>query len=205
MARRWELTVVVAVATMLLAACSSSAAPLSKLEIGVAAPEWSGIIGVDDKEHSLADYRKARIVVMVFTCNHCPTAKAYEDRLVALQNDYKEKGVQVIAVSVNDAKAYPADSFENMKVRAKDKEFNFPYIYDPSQRMAYDYGATCTPHVFVLCQDRKIAYKGAVDDNNNLQRVEKHYLRDALDALLAGEQPATPVTRERGCSVKYRR
>ncbi|HUT88322.1 MAG TPA: thioredoxin family protein [Thermoguttaceae bacterium] len=200
MLRRWELAVVAVAVTLLLAACSSQAAPLAELKIGAPAPDWSGIIGIDDKEHGLADCKKAKIVVMVFTCNHCPVAIAYEDRLVALQKDYKKKGVQLIAVNVNNLKA---DTLEPMKVRAKEKEFNFPYLYDPTQKMGRDYGAKVTPHVFVLDKDREIAYVGAVDDNNNPKKAEKQHLRDALDALLAGEKPATAETTPRGCSVKY--
>jgi len=200
MLRRWEFAVVAVALTCLLAACNSHAAPLAQLKIGAPAPVWSGVIGIDDEKHGLDDYQKAKLVVMVFTCNHCPVAVAYEDRLIALQKDYRKKGVQLIAVNVNNL---PADRLGPMKVRAKEKGFNFPYLYDPTQKMGYDYGARVTPHVFVLDKDRKIAYVGAVDDNNNPERVEKHYLRDALDALLAGETPATAETRPRGCSVKY--
>jgi peroxiredoxin len=200
MARRWHLALVAVAVPALLAACNSYAAPLAELKIGDPAPDWSGIIGVDDKEHALADYKKAKLVVMVFTCNHCPVAVAYEDRLVALQKDYEKKGVQLIAVNVNNL---PADRLDAMKVRAKEKKFNFPYIYDPTQKMGYDYGAKVTPHVFVLDKDRKIAYIGAVDDNNNPKRVQEKYLRDALDALLAGKKPPEAETRARGCTVKY--
>jgi len=200
MLRRWEFAVVAVAVTLLLAACNSHAAPLAELKIGAPAPDWSGIIGVDDKEHGLADYKKAKIVVMVFTCNHCPVAVAYEDRLVALQKDYQKQGVQLIAVNVNNLRA---DRLEPMKVRAKEKAFNFPYLYDPTQKMGHDYGARVTPHVFVLDKDRKIAYVGAVDDNNNPKKAEKKHLRDALDALLAGKKPATAETKARGCSVKY--
>jgi len=202
MFRRWEFAVVAVAVTCLLAACNTQAAPLAELKIGAPAPDWSGVIGIDDKEHGLADYKEAKVVVMVFTCNHCPVAIAYQDRLVALQKDYQKKGVQLIAVNVNNI---PADRLEPMKVRAKEKGFNFPYLYDPTQKMGYDYGARVTPHVFVLDKDRKIAYVGAVDDNNNPKKAEKHYLREALDALLAGQKPAPAETRPRGCTVKYDR
>ncbi len=200
MARRWHLALVTVAVAALLTACSGYAAPAAELKIGQPAPDWSGIIGVDDEKHSLADYKKAKLVVMVFTCNHCPVAKAYEDRLVALQKDYKKKGVQVIAVNVNNL---PADRLDMMKVRAKEKKFNFPYLYDPTQKMGHDYAARVTPHVFVLDGDRKIAYVGAIDDNNNPKKVEEKYLREALDVLLAGEKPDKAETRARGCSVKY--
>ncbi|NMC21583.1 MAG: thioredoxin family protein [Thermogutta sp.] len=171
-----------------------------EIKVGAKAPDWSGIIGIDDKEHALADYAKAKIVVLVFICNHCPVAVAYEDRLVALQRDYKDKGVQVVAVNVNNL---PADRLDQMKIRAKEKGFNFPYLYDPSQKIARDYGAAVTPHVFVLARDRKVAYVGAIDDNIKEKEVKQHYLRDALDALLAGKTPPVPHTKAFGCSIKY--
>lgn len=170
------------------------------LGIGDKAPDWSGIVGVDDKDHGLADYEKAKAVVIVFTCNHCPVAKAYEDRLIALQKAYKKKGVQIVAVNVNNM---AADKLDKMKVRAEEKEFNFPYLYDETQKIGHDYGATVTPHVFLLDKDRKIAYMGAVDDNIKPDQVSKHYLADALDAVLAGQTPPEAVTRQFGCGIQY--
>ena len=188
----------------LLAAAVTLSGALSQgaaaLDVGDPAPDWSGIVGVDDKDHGLADHKKAELVVLVFTCNHCPVAVAYEDRLVALQKDYKQKGVQVIAANVNNL---AADKLEPMKKRAADKGFNFPYIYDSSQKMGHDYGATVTPHVFVLDKDRKLAYVGAIDDSMKPDNVKKHYLRDAIDALLEGKEPPETVTKQFGCGVKY--
>ena len=137
---------------------------------------------------------------MVFTCNHCPVASAYEGRLVALQKDYKDKGVQVVAVNVNNIEP---DRLDKMKERAKDKKFNFPYLYDSSQKIGHDFGATVTPHVFLLDQDRKVAYVGAVDDQMNAEKVKKHYLRDAIDAVLDGKQPKEAVTKQFGCGIQY--
>lgn len=174
--------------------------PAAELKIGDAAPKWSGIVGIDDKEHSLSDYDKAKAIVLVFTCNHCPVAVAYEDRLVALQKDYQDKGVQLVAVNVN---TLAADRLDKMKERAKAKGFSFPYLYDESQKIGRDYGATCTPHVFVLDKDRKLAYMGAIDDTQAANKVKKHYLRDALDAILAGEKPAKATTKQFGCGIKY--
>ncbi len=171
-----------------------------ELKIGDAAPAWSGIIGVDDKKHSLADYQKAKLLVLVFTCNHCPVAVAYEDRLVELTKKYGPKGVQLVAVNVNNI---PADRLDKMKERAEQKGFNFPYIYDESQKMGRDYGAKVTPHVFVLDKDRKIAYMGAVDDNMKADKVKDHSLSNALDALLKGETPPKQVTKQFGCTIKY--
>ncbi|MGB9688445.1 thioredoxin family protein [Thermogutta sp.] len=179
---------------------SCAVAEQKGVKVGDPAPDWKGIIGVDDKEHSLADYKDAKLIVLVFTCNHCPVAKAYEDRLIALQKDYKDKGVQVIAVNVNNI---PEDRLDRMKERAKEKGFNFPYIYDSSQKMGHDYGARVTPHVYVLDSERKIAYIGAIDDNIDPAKVKKHYLRDALDALLAGQTPPVAETKAFGCTIKY--
>ena len=172
----------------------------AELAIGDAAPDWSGIVGTDDKEHSLSDYKDAKLIVLVFTCNHCPVAKAYEDRLVELQKGYKKKGVQVIAVSVNNG---AGDKLEPMKKRAAEKEFNFPYIHDPSQKTGRDYGGKVTPHAFVLDGDRKLAYAGAIDDNNSPDKVKNHFLRDALDALLSGKEVAVAETKARGCGIKW--
>jgi peroxiredoxin len=176
------------------------AADQKKLKIGDAAPAWSDIVGIDDVKHSLADYKKADFVVLVFTCNHCPVAAAYEDRLVQLQKDYEAKGVQVIAVNVNNL---AADKLDRMKVRAKEKGFNFPYLYDSSQMIGRDYGATCTPHVFLLDKDRKLVYTGRIDDNQTLAKVKKQDLRAALDALLAGTKPAETVTLQFGCTIQW--
>jgi peroxiredoxin len=185
-------------AILVAPACGRIAA--AELEIGAAAPHFQGIVGIDDKQHSLADYKDARLIVLVFTCNHCPVAKAYEDRLVALQKDYAAKGVQIVAVNVNNI---PDDRLDKMKERAKEKGFNFPYLYDSSQKIGRDYGATVTPHVFLLDKDRKLAYRGAIDDNMAVDKVKKHYLRDALDALLAGRRPPETTTKQFGCGIKY--
>ncbi|MCS7303826.1 MAG: thioredoxin family protein [Thermoguttaceae bacterium] len=175
----------------------------TKLKIGDKAPDFKDLPGVDGKKHSLSDYADAKIVVVVFTCNHCPVAQAYEDRIIQFQKDYKDKGVQVIAINSNSPKIVPADSFEKMVERAKEKGFNFPYVVDETQEVAHAYGATVTPHFFVLCQERKVAYMGAMDDNNNPDKVKEHWLRDAVDALLAGKTPPKQVTQQRGCTIKW--
>jgi thiol-disulfide isomerase/thioredoxin len=172
----------------------------AELKIGAAAPDFQGIVGIDDQKHALADYKDARLLVLVFTCNHCPVAKAYEDRLVALQKEYAAKGVRFVAVNVNNL---PDDRLDKMKERAKKKGFNFPYLYDSTQKIGRDYGATVTPHVFVLDAGRKLAYRGAIDDNMAAVEVKKHYLREALDALLDGKQPTETITKQFGCSIKY--
>ena len=171
-----------------------------EIKIGDAAPTFSGIIGTDDKEHALKDFASAKLVVLVFTCNHCPVAQAYQDRLLGLQKDYKAKGVQIVAVNVNNI---DADKLDKMKERAKEKKYDFPYLYDASQKIGKDYGAKVTPHVFVLDKDRKLAYMGAIDDNMDEKKVKKHLLSDALDALLAGKEPPEKVTKQFGCGIKY--
>jgi peroxiredoxin len=171
-----------------------------ELKIGDAVANFAGIIGIDDKEHGLADYQRAKLVVVAFICNHCPVAVAYEDRLVALQKDYQAKGVQLVAVNVN---TIADDRLDKMKERAAKKGFNFPYLYDATQKIGRDYGATVTPHVFVLDKDRKIAYVGAVDDNMEPDKVKSPHLRNALDALLAGKRPPQEVTKQFGCGIKY--
>jgi peroxiredoxin len=195
MTRTWQFALALALAA-LAPACSRAA----DLKIGDAGPNFAGIVGTDDKQHALADYKAAKLVVLAFTCNHCPVAVAYEDRLVALQKDYKDKGVQVIAVNVNNL---PADKLDKMKERAEKKSFNFPYLYDETQKIGVDYGAKVTPHIFVLDGDRKLAYVGAIDNSQKADAVSKQFLRDALDALLAGKQPAEPVTKQFGCGIKY--
>ena len=171
-----------------------------KLKIGDAAPQWKGVVGTDDKPHGLADYKQAKAVVVVFTCNHCPVATAYQDRLIALQKDYQDKGVQVIAVCANKGSA---DDLDAMKKRAESAGFNFPYLFDATQQVGRDYGATCTPHAFVLDKSRKLAYMGAIDDDMHADKVKKQHIRAALDALLAGKTPETPVTRQFGCGIHY--
>jgi peroxiredoxin len=189
--------------TLAVAVLATTAWGAPKLKIGDAAPTWSGLAGVDDKQHALPDYEKAKLLVVVFTCNHCPVAVAYEDRLVGLQKDYASKGVQVVAINPNSPKKQPQDSFEKMKDRANNKRFNFPYVVDATQSVAKDYGATCTPHVFVLDKDRKIAYVGAIDDSMRAEKVKEPYLRSALDALLEGKKPPREVTQQVGCSIKW--
>jgi peroxiredoxin len=185
------------VAVILSCTCTAFAA---KAKIGEKAPDWSGIIGVDDAKHSLADYKKAKAIVLVFTCNHCPVAKAYEDRLVALQKDYKDKGVQVVAVNVNNM---PADRLDKMKERAESKKFNFPYLYDSTQKIGLDYGAIKTPEVYLLDQQRKLVYHGAIDDSQRPEKVKTRHLRDSIDAVLAGKKPPKAEVSAFGCGIKY--
>lgn len=169
------------------------------LAIGETAPDWSDLPGVDDKQHSLADYREVKSVVVVFTCNHCPVAKMYEERLIELAKKY-DKNVQVVAISVSHN---GADGLDKMKARAAEKNFPFHYLYDESQKSARSYGATVTPHFFVLDSERKIAYMGAFDDNFDTKKVEKHYVVDAVEAVLDGREPRVRESLQRGCAIEY--
>ncbi len=173
-----------------------------KLSVGEKAPDIAGLPGIDGKKHALGEFKDAKAVVVVFTCNHCPVAVAYEDRLAALRKDYAERGVQVVAIC---SSFEAGNDLEALKQRAQDKHFNFPYLRDDNQNIARAYGATHTPHVFLLNGDRQIAYMGAIDDNETPDKVAKPYLRDALDAVLAGKAPTTTETQPLGCRIRYKR
>lgn len=160
------------------------------------------LVGVDDKPHSLTEYLDGgKAVVLVFTCNHCPVAGGYEDRLFALAKEFAPQGVRFVAVScgLSEVDALPA-----MKKHAAERKFPFPYLHDPSQQTGRDYGVRVTPEVFVLRPDRTIAYLGTIDDSWNDPDAVKHaYLRDALTAVVAGREPETVETRPRGCPIAY--
>jgi peroxiredoxin len=174
------------------------------LAIGAHAVPFS-LIGVDDRTHSLADYAEKPVLVVIFSCNHCPYVRAWEDRMVALQAEYAARGVQFLVINANDPAKYPEDDFPSMKQRAAEKGFNFPYLYDETQEIARAYGATRTPEVFVFDAERVLRYHGAIDDNHeNPQAVTRHYLREALDAVLSGTQPAAAQTPPVGCTIKWR-
>jgi peroxiredoxin len=163
------------------------------------------LLGVDDRRHDLADYAGKEAVAVIFTCNHCPYARAWEDRLIGTQEDYAARGVQLIAISSNDASKYPEDSFPKMKERSREKGVNFPYLYDESQEVARAYGAERTPEVFLFDRSGTLRYHGTVDDNyDDPAAVEAHYLRDALEAVLEGREPPTTETVPVGCTIKWK-
>lgn len=174
------------------------------LDIGDTAPAWSKLPGVDGKEHSLADLKDKQVVVMVFTCNTCPYALDYEKRLIQFTKDYcgPDSKVALVAINVNRV---PGDRLKDMQDRAKKYEYNFPYLYDESQKIAKDFGATFTPEFFVLDRDRKVVYMGAMDDNTMVDKVKTKYVEDAVKAALAGEKPAVTETVAIGCLVRYAR
>ncbi|MFH1920260.1 MAG: redoxin domain-containing protein [Planctomycetota bacterium] len=182
------------------------------LEIGQAAPDFC-LPGVDGKEHCLKDFSEAPVLVLVFTCNHCPTAQAYEGRIKKLAEDYADRGVAVVAISPNDPLALRldelgytdvSDSLEDMKIRAKSESFNFPYLYDgDAQEVSRAYGPVATPHVFVFDAARKLRYAGRIDDSAKPEGVTSRDTRNAVDALLAKRPVPVEKTRTVGCSVKW--
>jgi peroxiredoxin len=173
-----------------------------KVSVGDKAPTFSGIpatINGEDASLTLSDL-KDEVVVLVFLGNHCPVVGMYDDRIIDFTNDYKGKGVKVVAVAVADM---DSDKLPAIKEYAKKKGINYVYGYDESQQIGRDYGATNTPHFFVLDKDRVIRYIGAMDDNRNADKVKKNYLRDAVDAVLKGEKVAVEETRADGCGIHY--
>jgi peroxiredoxin len=161
------------------------------------------LAGIDGREHALADYGDADLLVLIQSCNHCPYVLAWEGRMMAIQADYAERGVSLVAVNSNDAARHPEDSFEQMVKHASQAGFNFHYLHDPGQSVARLLGAERTPEVFLFDRDRRLVYHGAIDDSRDDRTVRAHYLRDALDAGLAGEMPPVIDTPPSGCTVKW--
>lgn len=179
-----------------------SAAKPGGYTIGDIATDFS-LKNIDGKMVSLSDYKDAKGFVVIFTCNHCPYSVMYEDRIIALDKKYKEMGYPVIAINPNDPKIYPGDSFEKMIVRAKEKGFTFPYLYDDGQKIFPQYGATKTPHVYLLNKDRVVKYIGAIDDNSrNADAVEEKFLENAITALDGGNEIKPNITKAIGCSIR---
>jgi peroxiredoxin len=202
----------VALVSLLVAGILYAAPPQPKtLEIGQPAPDFE-LPGVDGNTHRLSDFRDAKILVVIFMCNHCPTAQAYEDRVIQLDRDYKDRGVALVCISPNDPQALRldelgytelSDSFEEMKIRAKDKNYHFPYLYDgETQKTSTQFGVLATPHVFIFDADRKLRYAGRID-NSDVQEVTSQDARNAIEALLAGKPVPVEVTRVFGCSTKW--
>ena len=198
-------TIVVMLAAFLMLA---SFKPEGGVKVGEKAADFK-LKNVDGKLVSLsADYKSAKGVIVVFTCNHCPFAKKYEDRIIALDKKYKALGYPVVAINPNDPAVEGEDSYENMQKRAKEKSYPFPYLFDETQATAHAYGATKTPHVFILQKsgnDYAVKYIGAIDDNSDDASVVKEkYAENAIDALLAGKAVATTNTKAVGCGIKWK-
>jgi peroxiredoxin len=173
------------------------------LALGTTAPAFD-LPGVDGRRHSLADYADAEALVLVQSCNHCPYVQAWEGRLKAITQEYADRGVRLVAISSNDVSSHPADSFPEMQSRARAEQFNFDYLYDESQEIARALGSERTPEVYLFDRDRRLVYHGAIDDSRDETAVTRHYLRDALDAVLSGEDPDLADTPAVGCTVKWR-
>lgn len=162
---------------------------------------------IDGKFISLVDFPDAKGFVLIFTCNHCPFAKAYQDRIIALDKEYKSKGFPVIAINPNDPSIVPEDSYEAMQLRAKEKSYTFPYLLDETQEVYKVYGATRTPHVFLLKKEADntlvVKYIGAIDDNyQDESAVTQTYLKNALNDVIAGKEPKLNFTKAIGCTIK---
>lgn len=174
------------------------------LEIGHPAVDFD-LPGVDGKTYSLADFAEAKVLVVVFSCNHCPYVVGSEDRMNAFYADYAPRGVAMVAINSNETEGHPTDSFAHMMTRAAEKGFEFPYLQDESQAIALAYGALRTPHYYAFDENRTLRYTGRMDDNPLEAGAETtHELRDAVDALLAGETPAVEMTNPLGCNVKWK-
>jgi len=183
------------------------------LAIGEQAPDFN-LPGIDGKNYTLASFKDANILAIVFTCNHCPTAQAYEDRVIKLTSDYEKKGVRVIAINPNDPKAVSldelgytdmSDTYEEMKIRAKEKHFNFLYLFDgATQATANAYGPIATPHIFIFDKQRKLRYQGRIDDVEKPSKIPTTFdARNALDALIANKDVPVTTTKVFGCSIKW--
>jgi peroxiredoxin len=186
------------------AAVFAATAVAAPLKIGSPAPNFSGLESADGKSVSLADFKDKDVVVVCITCNHCPVAIAYQDRIVdfARKHAGSDSKVAFVAINVNNG---AEDKLDKMKERAKEKGFTFPYAYDPSQKIARDLGAARTPEFFVFDKERRLVYTGAMDDNMKDEKVTKHYLADAVDAAIKGEAPKTQTTPAVGCGIQYER
>lgn len=174
------------------------------LPAGAPAPDFE-LPGVDGRTHALRDYADKDVVVLIQSCNHCPYVQAWEDRIIAFARDYAPRNVAVVAICSNDPESTPEDAFPEMVDRARRRGFTFDYLHDPDQSLAKALGATRTPEVFVFDASRRLVYHGAIDDNRDEpSAVTSAYLREAVDAALAGATPETPDTPASGCFVKWR-
>jgi len=178
--------------------------------LGTSAPHFNLPIAnpdVDDRpgaHRSLEDYADARALVIVFSCNHCPYVHSVEPRLIQLALEYRQRGVAFVLISANDADRYPADSFDEMAKRAETLSYPFPYLYDETQEVAEAYRAVCTPDFFVYDQDRKLTYRGRLDDGRPGHDATTQELKDALDSMLAGREVPGEQVASMGCGIKWR-
>jgi len=203
------LTAFAALGVILLTIAADNPVTLS---LGSPAPDFD-LPGVDGRNWTLKDFADAKALIVLFTCNHCPTAQYYEERIKQIATDYNSRGVALVAISPNDPKSVRldelgwtdlSDTLDEMKIRAKDREYNYPYLYNgDTESVSKAYGPVATPHVFVFDAARKLRYVGAIDDSERIAKVTKQHLRDALDAVLAGKELPVAQTKVVGCSVKW--
>ncbi len=176
----------------------------NKLKMDSVIPGFS-LIGVDDKTYCLNDFSDKKILIVIFSCNHCPYVQAYEDRIMELQKEFEKDGVQIIAINSNDDVKYPDDSFDEMKKRTSARRFNFPYLRDETQEVAKAFGATHTPQIFLFDNDRKLKYEGKIDDNwQEPGKVKSAYLKEAILEVLNYKEVSVPETFSIGCTIKWK-
>ena len=185
-------------ATLLLSATVALAQGYS---VGDVAADFD-LLGTDGERHSLASAGGENGTVVIFTCNHCPYSKAYEERIVELQNTLGPRGYNVVAINPNNPEVQPKDSYEAMQARAKERNFNFPYVIDEGQKVYPVWGATRTPHVYLLDAERTVRYIGAIDNNTDAAKVTERFVEDAVEALEAGTAPDPATTKAIGCGIK---
>ena len=177
----------------------------SKLKIGSGAPGFN-LPATNGKTYSLESFKDSKALIVIFSCNHCPYVQAYEERIISLQDVYRNKGVSILAINSNEDINYPEDSFESMIKRAAEKKFNFIYLRDEDQTVAKAFDATHTPEIFLFDEERKLVYHGKIDDNwQEPGKVANHYLRNALDEMLKGKEISIPETYSIGCTIKWKR
>ena len=172
------------------------------LEIASHAPDFK-LLGTDGKQYSFLTFDDKKLLVLIFSSNGCPTVKACEDRMMNIQRDYEAKRVQLLAINSNNEHLSPVDAYDEMVKRSNDKKFNFPYVKDLDRSVARSYGAICTPHVFVLDEDRMLRYRGRIDDSRDASRVTSTDLRNALDDLLVHGNLRVSETKPFGCSIVW--
>ena len=177
----------------------------TEIPLGTSAPAFR-LHSVDGKEYALQDFASAKALVLMFICAHCPYVQAVEDRIIALNRDYQNRGVQFVGICSNDPSDYPDDRPEALRRRAEEKGYGFPYLVDETQQVAKDYGAVCTPDIYVFDAERHLAYHGRIDDSwQDVSKAKIHDLRDALDQILAGQKPDAEQHPSMGCSIKWKK
>lgn len=175
-----------------------------RIEIGNTIPDFS-LPGIDERSYAVNDFAANPLLLIIFSCNHCPYVQGYEERIKKLQNDFRKDGLQIVAINANDADKYAEDSFEEMKKRAEEKQFNFLYLRDESQETAKAFGAVFTPELFLFNVERKLIYTGKIDDNwREPEKVQTKYLHNAIEEYLRGEEISVPETYAIGCTIKWK-